>query len=121
MDIFGHAALSVGLGRAVAPKPELRAATTAAALFGGLAPDVDAVTYLWSPEAFRAIHQLYTHNILALALLPPLGALALRRRYPAAGRWLFIAAWLGMLGHLVGDTLALWPVPLLQPSRPWWC
>mgnify|MGYP000439006191 CR=1 FL=1 len=115
MDVFGHVAASVLLGRAVAPRAELRRATTVAALAGGLLPDIDAVTYLVGPEVFLAIHQLYTHNVLAWLVLPPLIAVALSRGLGYPLRWVLIAAWVGMTGHLIGDVIGLWPVPLLQP------
>ena len=115
MDVFGHVALSLLAGRAVAPRPELRRATTVGALAGGLLPDVDAVSYLWGPEVFREVHQLYTHNLVALVVLPALAAALLSRVFEADRRWLYFAALAGMVGHLFGDVIGLWPVPLLYP------
>ena len=114
MDVFGHVALSVLIGRSVAPGPELRRVTTAGALSGGLLPDVDAVSYLWGAEVFARVHQVYTHNVVALLVLPALvagvgGLLGVDRRA------LFVATFAGMAGHLVGDVIGLWPVPLLLP------
>ena len=114
MDVFGHVSASLLIGRAAAPSVALRRQTTIAALAGGLLPDVDAVAYLWGAEAYRQVHQVYTHNVLALIALPVLITLALRP--DEAGRaWVYGAALLGMIGHLVGDVIGLWPVPLLVP------
>lgn len=115
MDVFGHVALSLLVGRAVAPRPELRRVTTLGALAGGLLPDVDAVTYLWGPEVFREVHQFYTHNLVALVVLPALIAALLSSVLEADRRWLYFAALGGMVGHLIGDVIGLWPVPLLYP------
>ncbi len=119
MDVFGHAALSLLVGRAVAPDPALRRATTIAALSAGLLPDADTIAYLWGAEAFRQFHQLFTHNVVAFALLPAVVALVGCLFVKTRRRWLFVAAYAGMGFHLLGDVIGLWPVPLLQPFSSW--
>ena len=115
MDVFGHAALSLLAGRALAPRPELRRATTIGAMAGGLLPDVDVVAYLWGADAFLALHQLYTHNVIALAVLPAIAGLALGAVLGRNQGWVLLATWVGMAFHLLGDVIGLWPVPLLYP------
>ena len=115
MDVFGHAALSLLAGRALAPRPELRRATTVGALAGGLLPDVDVVAYLWGADTFLQVHQLYTHNLIALLVLPAIAGLALSAILGRDRGWVLLATWVGMLFHLVGDVIGLWPVPLLFP------
>ena len=115
MDVFGHTAVSLLLGRAVAPRVELRTATTVAALCGGLLPDVDAITYLWGADAFRRFHHLYTHNIVAFVVLPIAIGLLLNRAFGQRGALLVVAAGIGMASHLVGDVIGLWPLTLLVP------
>ena len=115
MDVFGHAALSLLVGRALPPRPELRRATTVGALAGGLLPDVDAVAYLWGADAFRQVHQLYTHNVIALIVLPVLAGLALGALLGRDRGWVMAAVWVGMVFHLIGDVIGLWPVPMLYP------
>ncbi len=115
MDVFGHAALSVLVGRGAAPRPELRTATTLGALAGGLLPDLDAVVYLWGADAFRQHHQLWTHNLFALVLLPAVAGALLGLILRRDRAWILAGAWLGMAFHLAGDVIGLWPVPLLHP------
>ena len=115
MDVFGHAALSLLVGRALPPRPELRRATTIGALAGGLLPDVDVIAYLWGADTFLALHQLYTHNIIALLVLPVLAGLTLGAVLGRDHAWIMLATWVGMVFHLVGDVIGLWPVPLLYP------
>jgi len=115
MDLFGHAALSVIVGRAVPSRAEERRATTAAALAAGMAPDLDAATYLGGADLFRQVHQLYTHNVLALAVLPAVVGFAVSRLLKARLSIVLAAAYAAMAFHLVGDVIGLWPVPLLFP------
>lgn len=115
MDLFGHAALSVIVGRAVPSGPGDRRATTIAALAAGLAPDLDAATYLGGADLFRQVHQLYTHNVLALAVLSAVVGYAVSRLLKARLGIVLAAAYAAMAFHLVGDVIGLWPVPLLYP------
>lgn len=122
MDIFGHAFSGLLIGTLLEPGPLLRDPSpprTSWAWMGALAatfPDVDAVSYLWGPEAFARHHQIYTHTILAFLALPPLLALLVRRLgfagSPARTALLFYA---GMAAHLLGDVIATWPLRFLLP------
>ena len=115
MDVFGHVALSLLVGRALPPRPDLRRATTTGALVGGLLPDVDVVAYVWGADTFLQVHQLYTHNVIALIVLPVLAGLALGALLGRDRGWVMAAVWVGMVFHLIGDVIGLWPVPMLYP------
>ncbi len=115
MDLFGHAALSLLAGRAVAREPAERRATTAVALTAGLLPDIDAVSYLGGADLFLAMHQRYTHNLLVMSLFPlVVGVVASRF---TVVRWpvMLAAAYAGALLHLCADLVGIWPVPLAWP------
>jgi membrane-bound metal-dependent hydrolase YbcI (DUF457 family) len=115
LDLFGHAAASFLVGRSVPATARDRSACTAAALAAGLAPDLDALTYLIDPALFFEHHQVFTHNLLALAVLPALVAWAVRRWRPGSAGRVYGAALASMTLHLLGDLIAQWPVPLLWP------
>lgn len=120
MEVFGHALSGVvwaQLLRPTAASPKGVAAWAALGVAGALAPDVDAVSYLWGAEVFRAVHQVYTHNLLVFAVVPPaLGVLAGRRAVFAGARGRALAVVWGAWGlHLLGDTIAHWPEPLFWP------
>ncbi len=115
MDLFGHTAASLLVGRAVAGGARERRATTAAALLAGLLPDIDAVTYLAGADVFRRIHQLFTHNLLAAAILPAAVAWAISRWARGRSLSVFVAAYLAIAVHLLGDLIGLWPIPLFWP------
>jgi membrane-bound metal-dependent hydrolase YbcI (DUF457 family) len=119
MDLFGHTALSLLAGRAVASDPGDRRATTVAALTAGLLPDADVVSYLGGADLFLAVHQRYTHNAVAIVVLPlvvgaVVGHLG-RARWPLA----MAAAYLGMGLHVGADVCGIWPVPLAWPFGEW--
>jgi len=115
MDLFGHAALSLVVGRAVPARDEDLRTATVAALAAGLAPDIDAATYLVGADSFRQIHQLYTHNLLAFVVLPALLGVVVARLLRAPFGIAFAASYAAMVFHLLGDLVGLWPVPLLFP------
>lgn len=115
MDLFGHAAASFLVGRAAAPGAAQRRGTTAAALLAGLLPDADAATYLVSADLFRRIHQLWTHNLVAAALLPVAVGLVVARVAGIGRGPALLAAHAAMALHLVGDLIGLWPLPLFHP------
>jgi len=115
MDLFGHAAASLLLGRAVPSEPADRRGTTAAALLCGLLPDVDAACYLGGADLFLRFHQLYTHNVVTVAVLPILVASVLNR-FTRASFWILLAAaYAAILTHVACDLIGLWPVPLGFP------
>mgnify|MGYP001616674433 CR=1 FL=1 len=83
-----------------------------------LAPDVDAVSWLIGrAEAFREHHQFYTHNLIVFTVAPPLLGLGIRRLLlKTAGRARVVGlVWGAWSLHLLGDTLASWPVRLFWP------
>lgn len=126
MEVFGHAFSGVLLAQSLEP-PEARAkpawAWPVMGAVAALAPDVDGVTVLGGPDTFKAYHQLYTHNVIAFAIAPPLIALAAhrltKRRFTYAR--LLALFWLGMALHLAGDLIAQWPLKFFYPfsTRGW--
>lgn len=119
MEPFGHAASGIALAQLLRPPGAAGARfwPLTGALFA-LAPDVDAVTWLvGGPALFRAHHQYYTHNLFVSATLPPLLGLVACRFAPAGtpkGRVVALV-WGAWALHLLGDTLAYWPVKLYWP------
>jgi membrane-bound metal-dependent hydrolase YbcI (DUF457 family) len=119
MEAFGHAASGVALAQVLRPagRDGRWFWPVTGALFA-LAPDVDAVTWLvGGPALFHAHHQFYTHNLLVFAVLPPLFAFVTRRFAPPGTP---LAPVLGLVWgawalHLLGDTIASWPVKLFWP------
>ena len=93
----------------------MRRATTLGALAGGPLADIDAVTYLWGADSFHQVHQFYTHNLIALLVLPAVAGALFTAAFQRDRVWFFVAAWVGMAFHLAGDLIGLWPVPLLYP------
>ena len=73
------------------------------------------VAYLWGADKFLEVHQLFTHNVIALLVLPAIAGLALGAVLQRDRGWIVMAAWVGMVFHLIGDVIGLWPVPLLFP------
>lgn len=119
MEAFGHASAGLVLAQLVRPvgdgQPRFWALVGVA---GALAPDIDAITWLiGGPALFRAHHQIYTHNLFISAVVPPLlGALAHRRAPIGASRSRVVALVCAAWGsHLLGDTIASWPLKLLWP------
>jgi membrane-bound metal-dependent hydrolase YbcI (DUF457 family) len=115
MDLFGHAAASLLVGRAIPSQIEDRRGTTAAALLAGMSPDIDAALYLGGADLFLRFHQLYTHNIVAVVVLPLLVATALTRFTRTAFSTLLATAYVAVLAHIACDLIGLWPVPLGFP------
>jgi membrane-bound metal-dependent hydrolase YbcI (DUF457 family) len=118
MELFGHAFSGLCLAQALRPDDRAPRFWLAAGAVGALAPDIDAITYLAGPDAFYRFHQIYTHNLIAFAVAPPLLALLLQRTLapPGASRGRILALVWGAWGlHLLGDTIAHWPLRLLYP------
>ena len=125
MDITSHALSGMLLGFVVEPQPPAKERMWRWPLLGALAaslPDVDAVTALGGPDAFKRFHQLYTHNVIAFALAPVCVAAIvarLSRREDFARLWLLFQC--GFALHLLGDLIAQWPLKFLYPfsTRGW--
>lgn len=131
MDPISH----VAFGRTLAALDGRRAlgsGAVAACVIGSLAPDLDAVLMPSGFDTYLRLHQGGTHSLVgsvACAALTAALVKALWRqgRYPA----LWLAAWVGALGHLLLDVVSgadmrfLWPVgpplalPLFAMADPW--
>ena len=80
------------------------------------APDLDSVSYLWGPDTFYRVHHAYTHTMVGIAAVALL--LAGLECY-----WVKVISFpelvaLNLLGctvHVLGDVIAVWPLPLLWP------
>ena len=86
------------------------------AVFGavaGISPDVDAPLALLGTEAWAKYHQVFTHSLVGLVLVP-LGLSLLPLRF-APWRIRYVLALSGWLLHVVLDVCAIWEVPVLWP------
>jgi membrane-bound metal-dependent hydrolase YbcI (DUF457 family) len=123
VEVFGHAFSGVLLAQLLesdeARKPK-RWVWPVLGACSALAPDIDGISIVGGPDAFKAWHQIYTHNFIAYAIGPPLVALLAwrltRPRFSYARLYLLFQ--LGMTLHLLGDLLAQWPVRFLYPFSP---
>lgn len=125
MDIFAHGFSGVLLSQVARRKDDAQQdrifyfTTCVGAM---ILPDLDAVSYLFGPDAFAAIHQKYTHTIFALVLIPPLAATALHlvfKHYSWILTWLLVTV--GMSIHIAEDLIAHWPVRFFYPfSQKGW-
>src|SRR3954471_12588721 len=117
MEPFGHVLSGICLAQALRPAKgdsEPRGWWPALGGFAAFFPDVDSVTYLFGPDAFQRYHQFYTHSLIAFAVAPALLTFAVRRltkNPPSFGRTLAVLQG-GMALHLLGDTIAHWPLRL---------
>lgn len=131
MIVTSHAAfaLAAGIGAATTGLIPASPLTLAAAVVGGLLPDVDEprswigrrLPILAYPLNRIFGHRGFTHSLAALALL----AIGLKALTGTAGNladlaWLHVCLPLliGYASHLLGDLLTPSGVPLLWPSRP---
>lgn len=116
MEIFGHALSGIALGQVIDPKPSHpRWLWPTLSAIAALFPDIDGITVLGGPDLYKRWHQLYTHNVIAFAILPlVVAAIAWRlTRLPFRKLWLLMQT--GMALHLLGDVIAQWPLPFLRP------
>ena len=113
MDAFAHLASGGLLGRCFQPTGK---GWVAFALFGAVAaisPDVDAPLALLGTETWAKHHQVFTHSLIGLVLVPlalsliPFRFAPWRDRYP-----LCLAGW---ILHVALDVCANWDVPVLWP------
>jgi len=114
MDIVTHGITGVLVARAL-PSGD-KGSVMAAGLIGALAPDLDAIARLWDPMAAITVHRTATHSflgggIIALGVAGLVWALV-RENF----RRLLLAAYLGVVSHIVSDLLTsfgtafLWPI-----------
>jgi inner membrane protein len=122
--LFGLALARAGLGRA-------SRLGTATLVVGANLPDLDGLAYLFgSSQTALAFRRGWTHGILAMAVLPPLlalamGALGRRVREGPAGpainpRGLVLLAAIGIWSHPLLDLLNVYGVRLLMPLSEHW-
>ena len=116
MDPLSHVCSGILLGQALQPPRAVRRQTLLVMGVAAFAPDVDAISYLWGPEAYSRIHHTYTHTILGMGILAmSLAAIerACMRSMPLARLLALNLA--GGCVHLLGDLIAVWPLRLLWP------
>lgn len=124
MDIFAHSLSGVLLGQ-IAMK-ENAAKERGFYLGTGIAalvvPDIDAVSYLWGPDAFQAIHQRFTHTIFSMMILPFFLACIMLLFFRKQGFWkIYLIFLVGMGIHIAEDLIAHWPVQFFYPvSQKGW-
>lgn len=120
MEVFGHAFSGVLLAQLLENDEGKRPPRWTWPVLGAcatLAPDIDGISALGGPDTFKALHQTYTHNVIAYATLPVLAATLAWRLTRA--RFSFLRLWLlfqlGMTLHLLGDLIAQWPLRFFEP------
>lgn len=138
MDPVSHLAVGGLLGALTARRAAAAAngsrGVLAGFLLGSLVPDVDCVLMPAGWDRYLVAHEFVTHSVvgtIAPAVLTALSIMAATRRGHAGFRALFLAAWLGALGHVLLDLVAsgtsqvLWPlvdrrfsVPLVGMADP---
>ncbi len=119
LDVFAHLASGALLGRAVRPTGAQWKGVALFAAAAGLSPDIDAPIAFWGAEAWAQWHQLFTHSLLGLLVIPALCSVlpfrfaSWKKRYALAlGGW-------GL--HVALDGVSRWPVPIAWPlsSQRW--
>lgn len=133
---FAHLPAGYLIGRALIQTskqmPSARTGILAAAMIGGVFPDLDLLyLYLWDPTP-QHHHTYWTHLPIAWLGMAVFAAIASRHRTQRF-RLSLAAFMLGWLSHLLLDTLAghiWWLYPLLDQSfsiaevenrhQPWW-
>ena len=116
MDPITHICSGILLGQTLRPSSRVRCAMLVVLGVAAFAPDVDAVSYLWGAEAFYRFHHTYTHTLLGIAILAVLLA-GVECYWVRAISFARLVA-LNLAGctlHLLGDLIAVWPLPLLWP------
>lgn len=132
MDPISHAALGRTLAALASRGAPVRGAA-AAAVFGALAPDLDAVVMPFGWDRYLLVHEIGTHTALGTLACAALVAAAVGRFARETGwRTLVLSAWLGTASHVLLDLLSsarirvFWPVvdwkvslPLVAMADPW--
>lgn len=116
MDPITHTCSGILIGQTLQPSAELRRPLLLVLALAAFAPDVDSISYLWGPDAFYRVHHAYTHTVVGIAGLALL--LAGLESY-----WIKVIAFpkllllnvMGGTAHVMGDVIAVWPLPLLWP------
>lgn len=116
MDPLTHTCSGILIGQALRPLSTVRRQTLLVLGFAAFAPDLDALSYLWGPEAYSHFHHTYTHTVLGVAVLATV---------LAGSEWTWIRGipfarllalnLAGCLVHVVLDLPAVWPLRVLWP------
>lgn len=116
MDFTTHVTVAAFTGAGLAKGKAGSKAIWAAVFFGSMAPDIDAVLYLVSPQLYSAYHRRHTHTLLGVAVLSAVTTALV------AVLWcqpdfvpLYLYALAGGLVHLGLDTLTTYPLRPLAP------
>lgn len=119
MDTITHALV----GSAIADgwfRKRLGPIATPFALISAALPDVDAITYLFSPETAWALHRSYTHSFIPILLAAPIiGYVGFRlsKQYGEWRLWTLLAV-LCLFSHTILDMTTSWgTMPLLPFSN----
>lgn len=116
MDGLTHTCSGILIGQALRPIRAVRRQTLVVLGVAAFAPDIDVISYLWGPEVYSRFHHAHTHTIVGAVVLALLLAGVERT-------WMKEISFLRLFGlnvvgcslHLLGDLIALWPLPLLWP------
>jgi len=116
MDPLTHVCSGVLVGQALRPLPSIRKQTLVVLGLAAAAPDLDAISYLWGPNAYARFHHSYTHTFLGLGILALVLAgiekISLAR---FSFSRLLVLNFIGVAVHLAGDLVAVWPLRILWP------
>ena len=124
MDIIAHSLSGMLLGQMAMKEdtPGERKYYFGIGITALVLPDIDAISYLWGPEGFAAVHQRFTHTVFALAVIP-LGLAWFVRRIDKKHSFksAYLLFFIGMAIHIAEDLIAHWPVEFFHPfSRKGW-
>ncbi len=119
MDLFAHLASGGLLGRSFRPTGDKWVPFAVFGAVAAISPDVDAPLALLGPEVWAKYHQLFTHSLVGLVLVPLALSLIPFRFAPWQTRYVLALA--GWSLHVFLDVCANWGVPVLWPiSRDRW-
>ena len=113
LDAFAHLASGGLLGRAFRPTGEHWVPFAVFGAVAAISPDADAPLVLLGTEAWAKYHQVFTHSLIGLAVVPL--ALSLLPFQFAPWRARYALALSGWLLHVALDVCANWEVPVLWP------
>ena len=124
MDIIAHSMSGILLGQ-MAMKEDTKTERRyyfGVCVLGLILPDIDAISYLFGPDAFAAVHQRFTHTIFAVAIFPLIIAWMLHhwdKKHSYIRTYLLLL--IGMMVHISEDLIAHWPVEFFHPlSKKGW-
>jgi membrane-bound metal-dependent hydrolase YbcI (DUF457 family) len=116
MDALTHTCSGILIGQALRPIPAVRRQTLVVLGLAAFAPDIDVISYLWGAEVYSHYHHAHTHTIVGVAVLAVvLAGIEWKWVRDISFLRLFGLNLLGCSLHLLGDLIALWPLPLLWP------